>query len=92
MDFWEDVLNLDPDEVARLFETWACSRHQSKSFPLYVQHKLTKAWFTDAGERDTLLNVRKQVTRMIQSGLRAYILILLKQLIDIIYREYTQQL
>jgi hypothetical protein len=27
MDFWEDVMNLDLDEICRLFEQWACSRH-----------------------------------------------------------------
>lgn len=30
MDFLEDVLQLEPSEVCRLFEQWACSRHQSE--------------------------------------------------------------
>ena len=38
MDFWEDVMQLDPDEICRLFEQWACSRHQSKHYLLRICH------------------------------------------------------
>ncbi|KAH7904274.1 hypothetical protein BJ138DRAFT_1019348 [Hygrophoropsis aurantiaca] len=31
MDFFEDVLDLEPDEVCRKFEQWACTRNESKS-------------------------------------------------------------
>ncbi|EGN97673.1 hypothetical protein SERLA73DRAFT_75334 [Serpula lacrymans var. lacrymans S7.3] len=29
MDFWEDVVGRDPDELAMLFKQWACSRNQT---------------------------------------------------------------
>ncbi|KAH7917662.1 hypothetical protein BV22DRAFT_1025969 [Leucogyrophana mollusca] len=30
MDFVEDVLQLEPDEICRLFEQWACAKNQSE--------------------------------------------------------------
>ncbi|EGN96036.1 hypothetical protein SERLA73DRAFT_59238, partial [Serpula lacrymans var. lacrymans S7.3] len=29
MDFWEDIIGRDPDELAMLFEQWACSQNQN---------------------------------------------------------------
>ena len=69
MDFWEDVMQLDPDEICRLFEQWACSRHQSKSYLIQLCPWLNIA-HPDVTERDTLANVRRQCTRAIQTGLR----------------------
>ncbi|EGO18494.1 hypothetical protein SERLADRAFT_412209 [Serpula lacrymans var. lacrymans S7.9] len=28
LNFWEDVIGRDPDEIAQLFEQWGCSRNQ----------------------------------------------------------------
>ena len=70
MDFWEDVMQLDPDEICRLFEQWACSRHQSKSYQTLSLHPFLNTIYPDVAERDTLANVRRQCTRAIQTGLR----------------------
>lgn len=70
MDFWEDVMQLDPDEICRLFEQWACSRHQSKSYEVLQLHPFLSTIYSDVAERDTLANVRRQCTRAIQTGLR----------------------
>jgi len=32
MDFWEDVLKLEPDQVAKQFELWGCSQNKSKLY------------------------------------------------------------
>jgi len=35
MDFWEDVLKLEPDQVAKQFELWGCSQNKSKLYLFY---------------------------------------------------------
>src|ERR1700729_2981609 len=49
-------------EICRLFEQWACSRHQSK-LPTIIPCIILN-YSLGADERDSLENVRKQCTRM----------------------------
>lgn len=68
MEFLIDVLGLDPDEVCRKFQLWACSKEQSKSY--FVTTKSFLIYFdVDQRERDTLLNVRAACVRYVQQGL-----------------------
>jgi hypothetical protein len=62
-------MQLDPDEICRLFEQWACSRHQSKSYAVLQPHPFLSTMYSDVAEHDTLANVQRQCTRDIQTGL-----------------------
>ena len=74
-------MQLDPGEICRLFEQWACSRHQSK-LPTVIPCIILN-YSLGADERDSLENVRKQCTRAILRGLRKYLLhIFLFELLD----------
>ncbi|KAH7908464.1 hypothetical protein BJ138DRAFT_1012744 [Hygrophoropsis aurantiaca] len=50
-DFWEDVMNLRPDDISRHYEQWACALGKNIS------------------QRDSLANMRKEVTKLISTGL-----------------------
>jgi len=43
MDFWEDVLKLEPDQVAKQFELWGCSQNKSKSLLFRSFHECDSA-------------------------------------------------
>ncbi|KAH7903010.1 hypothetical protein BJ138DRAFT_1021259 [Hygrophoropsis aurantiaca] len=50
-DFWEDVMNLRPDDISRHYEQWACALGKN------------------IAQRDSLANMRKEVTKLISTGL-----------------------
>ncbi|KAH7909350.1 hypothetical protein BJ138DRAFT_1102770 [Hygrophoropsis aurantiaca] len=52
-DFWEDVMNLRPDDVSRHYEQWACALGKN------------------IAQRDSLANMRKEVTKLISTSLNA---------------------
>jgi hypothetical protein len=79
-------MQLDPDEICRLFEQWACSRHQSTSDLLALRSWLNIT-HSDVAERDTLANVRRQCTRAIQTGLRKLFSILIYTIVDLGRRD-----
>ena len=38
MDFWEDMMDLEADEIVRKLEQWACMHGKSKSDVFYNGH------------------------------------------------------
>jgi len=69
--FLRETLYLDPLDVARLFEQWACARQKSMFHCLCLD--VTPFILpTGALDRDTLASVRKECTRMIITNLRKY--------------------
>jgi hypothetical protein len=68
--FFEEVLQLDPDDTCGLFEQWACARSKSKFSS--ILRLLISTHFLDIVERDSLQNVRAQVVQSIQIGLRMF--------------------
>jgi hypothetical protein len=69
MEFFPEVLERDPWELACLFEQWLCKRE--KSMYLVIKFKSdTDVLFTDIVERDTIGKLRMQSSGMIKAGLR----------------------
>jgi len=63
-----DVMNLDPDEICRLFEQWALLRHQVSQHVLSFFAPST-VHISDVMEREYPGNVRRHCTRSIHSVL-----------------------
>ena len=69
LDFFREVLKRDPADVSAMFELWAVSRERGKMCQLGIK---SRRLIHPPGETgaDTLLEMQKDCTEMITSGLR----------------------
>jgi hypothetical protein len=71
MDFWEDVLQMEADEITRKLEQWACMAGRS-IFLLVFLGPYTDYYILGIDERETVQIMQRVCTRLLNSGLSMF--------------------
>ncbi|KAG2060500.1 hypothetical protein BDR06DRAFT_1053699 [Suillus hirtellus] len=66
MDFWEDVLSLQPDYITKQLELWGCN--QNKSIYPYLSCPGGLTSLLDIDEHDSVENMQRQSKHLLESG------------------------
>ncbi|KAG1787543.1 hypothetical protein EV424DRAFT_1340061 [Suillus variegatus] len=66
MDFWEDILSLQPDYITKQLELWGCNQNKSIFSSFSCPGGLTS--LLDIDERDLVENMQRQSKCLLESG------------------------